>query len=546
MPFADPNRSFSASVRHLFRHIDDLAALRRNRIARSLFDLGDATAPPSREAAYKAAMAARILDAGRDLYTEDLASGPPGKAHRFFAILSACCAGRPVNALADELGISQPQAYRDRRATCERVVRALLTRPASGGGSTLSFDPLRLALWRVDALCEQGFGARAVAECERIIAESATHGAKALALLARAAAALKVGDTTLAAESLRAGKKIVESDGDGGGAGCAGTAGPSAVAVAAEAYVAARLVQYQLAMHVGRHAEAFAIVGELAEHAANDLEGSARDDLRIEILLEQSRCAAYAGDHAGASDAVGRAARIARRNPAVAFGRRVEIAVLSSTFGRGGILEPAVRVHRLREALALAFSAGSTMGVLFSSVALASECAASGEGGEARTYADQALRVARAMEGRQGLLFSVASLAPAMIKSGRAAALDPDVFDVDPLTVPMTDIWTNVKLAQGAVLGRTGRSEAALAPLTSAVAGARSLQRPRMQALALREFALCAHDAGRANDARDGIHSALKLAESNGDVRELRATYRAASAILGDARFARLGGQAGA
>jgi hypothetical protein len=530
MPFTDPNRSFSAAVRHLFRHIDDVAALRRNRIARSLFDLGDASAPASRQTAYQAAMTSRILDAGRDLYTEDLAAGPVGKAHRFFAILSACCAGRPVNALADELGISLPQAYRDRRAACERVIRALLTRPTSSG-TTLAFDPLRLALWRVDALCEQGFGARAVAECERIIAEAASPSSKALAMLTLADAALKVGDTSVAAESLRSGSEIA----NGGGA-----------SIDPEADILAKLVHYRLAMHVGRHAEAFAIVGELAEGAANDLTGSARDDLRIEILLEQSRCAAYAGDAAAASEAVSTAARIARRNPAVAFGRRVEIAVLSATFGRGGILEPAMRVHRLREALALAFSAGSTMGVLFSSVALAHECAASGEDAESRTYADQALRVARAIEGRQGLLFSVASLAPAMIKAGRVAALDPDVFDVEPLMVPMTDIWMNVKLAQGALLGRTGRSDQALAPLTSAVAGARSLRRPRTQVLALREFALCAHDAGRSSDARDGIHAALTLAEGNGDVRELRATYRAASTILGDARFARLGAQSGA
>lgn len=530
MPFADPNRSFSAAVRHLFRHIDDVAALRRNRIARSLFELGDASAPASRLAAYQAAMSARILDAGRDLYTEDLASGPPGKGHRFFAILSACCAGRPVSALAAELGISQPQAYRDRRAACERVVRALLTRPSSGSGSAVSFDPLRLALWRVDALCEQGFGARAVAECERIIAESAAYGSKALAMLTLADAALKVGDTPVAVESLRAGRAMADGDG--------AIADP-------EADILAKLVEYRLAMHVGRHAEAFAIVGELAARAA-DLSDSVRDDLRIEILLEQSRCAAYSGDAAGASHAVSEAARIARRNPAVAFGRRVEIAVLSASFGRGGVLEPAMRVHRLREALALAFSAGSTMGVLFGSVALAHECAASGEDAESRMYADQALRVARSIEGRQGLLFSVASLAPAMIKSGRVAALDPDVFDVEPLVVPMTDIWMNVKLAQGALLGRTGRSAQALAPLTSAVAGARVLHRPRTQALALREFALCAHDAGRSGDARDGIHAALKLAEGNGDVRELRATYRAASTILGDVRFARLGAQTGA
>ena len=531
MPFADPNRSFSAAVRHLFRHIDDVAALRRNRIARSLFELGDASSPASRQAAYQAAMTARILDAGRDMYTEDLASGPSGKAHRFFAILSACCAGRPVNALAEELGISLPQAYRDRRAACERVIRALLTRPASGSGTTLSFDPLRLALWRVDALCEQGFGSRAIAECERIISEAAASSSKALAMLALADAALKVGDTSVAAESLRAGKEMASGDG---------------AVVDPEADILAKLVHYRLAMHVGRHAEAFAIVGELAERTANDLTGSARDDLRIEILLEQSRCAAYAGNAAAASEAVSNAARIARRNPAVAFGRRVEIAVLSASFGRGGILEPAMRVHRLREALALAFSAGSTMGVLFSSVALAHECAASGDDADSRMYADQALRVAHAIEGRQGLLFSVASLAPAMIKAGRVAALDPDVFDVEPLVVPMTDIWMNVKLAQGALLGRTGRSSQALAPLTSAVAGARALRRPRTQALALREFALSAHDAGRPDDARDGIHAALKLAEGNGDVRELRATYRAASTILGDARFAKLGAQTGA
>jgi hypothetical protein len=143
------------------------------------------------------------------------------------------------------------------------------------------------------------------------------------------------------------------------------------------------------------------------------------------------------------------------------------------------------------------------------------------------------------MEGRQSLLFTIASLAPAFLFLRRWDHLDPLIFDIESSAVPMSDLWTNLKLSQGAMLARRGRIIEALAPLSCAVQGARALQKPRSQALALREFALSLYASGHADDARDCIQSAVRFAEAGNDVLELRRTYRAASRILRDSRMSR-------
>jgi tetratricopeptide (TPR) repeat protein len=185
------------------------------------------------------------------------------------------------------------------------------------------------------------------------------------------------------------------------------------------------------------------------------------------------------------------------------------------------------------------------MGVLFASIGLAYQCLALRDERESRSYADQAMHIAGSMEGRQSLLFAIASLAPACLHLRRWEHLDPLLFEIESAAVPMTDLWTNVKLSQGALLARRGRHQEALAPLSQAVDGSRALQIPRRQGMALREYALSLYASGRADDARACIRSSLHIAESGADLLELRRTYRAASRILRDARMSQRASETG-
>jgi hypothetical protein len=530
MPHADTARSFGAAVRHLFRHLDDLAALRQNPLARAIFNLDDPRAAAS-DVSQLATIRSIVLEGGRVCYAEDIAGGRVRSARRYFAILSGLCARHRAREIALELNVSLPQLYRDRRAICERVARLLLARPNAMDAAAHVTDALRFGLWRVAALAEQGFPGRAIAECERIVAESTGLTAKALTLLKLGDAALRLGDAQRAADATCAARQIMTN---------------TPAAETDELELAARLVEFRLAMHHGRHQDASRIIEALATVARTQRgEPRNRTDVHVDILLDASRFAAYDGRLDDANAAVTRAADIVLRGQGAPPAQRVEIAVLRASFAQDGSVDPGSRFVRLHEARSLAYALGSAIGVLFASIGLAYQCLALRDEKQSRSYADQALHVAGSMEGRQSLLFTIASLAPALLHLRRWDHLDPLIFDIESAAVPMTDLWTNLKLTQGALLARRGRNRESLAPLSCAVQGARALQKPRAQAMALREFALSLYACGRAVDARDCIRAAIRFAESGDDVLELRRTYRAASRILREPRRSRLAMETG-
>jgi tetratricopeptide (TPR) repeat protein len=531
MPHADTAQSFGAAVRHLFRHLDDVASLRRNPLARKIIGLSDDRASAS-DAVISAKIRSSLLDGGRACYAEDVAAGRTEKANRQFAILSALCSLQSAKDIALELNLSLPQLYRDRRAICERATRALLDRDRLTNGKAHVTDELRFGLWRAAALAENGFSGRAIAECERIVAQSSSPAAKALTLLRLGDAALRLGDVQRVREAIAAARRFVAQ------------MPPSEMG---ELAMTSRLIEFRLDMHSGRHKKAAQSIEELTA-AVEDHRGEPGDrcEIHAEILLDACRFAAYNGRTCDASSAVERAAKIVARNPNAPPSQRVEIAVLTATFALDKSVDSASRFVRLNEAMTLAYSVGSAMGVLFSSIGLAYQCLALRDEHESQHYSDQALHVASSMEGRQSLLFAIASLAPAYLHLKRWEILDPCIYDIESAAVPMTDLWTNLKLSQGAMLARSGRHEEALAPLHCAVDGARALQRSRSQGIALREYALSSYASGRVDDARACIRSAIGFAEGGSDLLELRRTYRAASRILRDSRMSRLAMETGA
>jgi len=532
MPRTDPNRSFDVAVRHLFRHLDNIELLRRNPLVRALFGLADdpGTQPGG---VTLAKIRSKILDAGRACYAEDLAAGSVARAERQFAIVSALCALQPAARIAADLGISAPQFYRDRRTICDRVTRVLMGRQSTVNASAYAYDPVRFALSRVSTLVEQGLSVTALAECERIAAQCSDAADKAQTLVAAADTALRLGDAARAEQALRLAREFAASAGQDG-------------ADASVLEMTAQLIDYRLAMHIGATQSARDILTKLVRESER-LGGPLADrhDLQVEIALEQSRLSAYVDDIAGSSAAIDRAEEIARRHANAVAAQRVELAVMSAYYAADAMADPGVRLFRLNEALALAISRGSAMGVLFSSIGLAHQSMAFRDAEQANVYADQALQVAHAMEGMHGLVFTSASLAPVFVQARRWSAVDPLLFELEEHCVPMTDIWMNLKLSQGVMLARSGRNLDALAPLTGAVAGARKLRRRQCETMALREFALASHAAGRPDDAGDFIRAAVKLAESSDDRLELHLTYGAASKILRDPRMSRLASQTG-
>jgi tetratricopeptide (TPR) repeat protein len=123
VPNADPQASFDVAVRHLFRHLDDAVALRTNPIVRRFFKAPDGDTVAGRRAA---------LDTVRRLVREGAErSKPPGesdpRSKREYTIFERHCLQRmSLKRVADELGVSAAQCYRDRASICSRVARYVL------------------------------------------------------------------------------------------------------------------------------------------------------------------------------------------------------------------------------------------------------------------------------------------------------------------------------------------------------------------------------------------------------------------------------------
>lgn len=119
MPRADPTRSDYCASRHLLRNLGDAGELRRNPLVREYF-LSTADEPPRRDAAAdRSALDAIRWDVRSALArcSEFARSGTYVSLGRMHAALLRCdIEDRPLPAVATELGLSERQLRRERRA----------------------------------------------------------------------------------------------------------------------------------------------------------------------------------------------------------------------------------------------------------------------------------------------------------------------------------------------------------------------------------------------------------------------------------------------
>ena len=127
MPRADPTRSDYCASRHLLRNLEDVAELRRNPLVRDYFP-GAAIAPRRRDTAANRIALGRIRDDVRAAlarcsdYANDRGHVALGRMH---AVLLRCeIDDQPLPVVAAEIGLSERQVRRERRAAHGAFVRA--------------------------------------------------------------------------------------------------------------------------------------------------------------------------------------------------------------------------------------------------------------------------------------------------------------------------------------------------------------------------------------------------------------------------------------
>ncbi|HEY0396334.1 MAG TPA: hypothetical protein VGD01_17795 [Candidatus Elarobacter sp.] len=196
MPRADPTRSAYCASRHLLRNLDDAAELRRNPMVRACFS----AAPGAREGDGG-------LDRVRGLVHESLARcrerpqagcAPAGLGRMHAALLRCEIDKQPLAVVAAEMGLSDRQVRRERRAAHEVFQRAF--RCSAGSGAVVR-DTAALRLMQAGELHELGQSTLATTACEALAAPTQRPERRIEALCL--AAEIDLDATRFAAASVR-------------------------------------------------------------------------------------------------------------------------------------------------------------------------------------------------------------------------------------------------------------------------------------------------------------------------------------------------------
>ena len=120
MPRANPERSFDAAVRHLFRHLNEPHQLRRNPLVRHLSHTVEGE--PTGQADKNAMSQLRILIGNVARRCIEVSTSEDTNGYRQWAIATKCLLeGQRSELIAAELGISQRKFYYERAEVCKEI-----------------------------------------------------------------------------------------------------------------------------------------------------------------------------------------------------------------------------------------------------------------------------------------------------------------------------------------------------------------------------------------------------------------------------------------
>ena len=169
MPRADPTRSEYCASRHLLRNLDAAAELRRNPLVRNCFSPGTGR---------RGADSASALQRVRGLVHQSLtrcrerpqaACTRTGLGRMHAALLRCEIDRQPLAIVAAEMGLSDRQVRRERRAAHEAFLHAFRDGAADAAAATVH-DTATLRLLQAAELHELGQSALATAACEALAA----------------------------------------------------------------------------------------------------------------------------------------------------------------------------------------------------------------------------------------------------------------------------------------------------------------------------------------------------------------------------------------
>jgi hypothetical protein len=523
MPRVNPESSFEAAARHLFRHLHEVKALRVNPLLRSYFvvEVGGRASVLDEIRADVLALAGAICDEldSRGLRMQSL---------RRRQIVAALCAGETPGETARRLQISRSHYYRERHAICSRVAAALKRAAATDGArAAVRDEQLRLLFSRAESLRDSGSSAEAVRLLEDAYSSVAEEFAKSAVGLALAEELVFLGGRDRAGELLARSRSLRAERTEN---------------VASEWLSdSSSLNEARLESQLSRDATGGSALEMLAKRRIAERRS---DDVTFDAAFLTGESYRNSGRYGDARKMLRHLRAMDQRYAHALAKRQIAILLLAAYCAESSTDEFGLAEQSLRDALDLSISSGTVVGALLASSGLIHHAAAGHNDGAVYAMAHQALRMARGVDFSGFLGYVVAEIVDALLQTQYWHAAAPLVFDAEKLTAPGTLRHALLKRAQGNYLMKIGRRGEAREAALEAYAIAKRLGNLRLEGLTLKDRASMFSGKDASRRQADLIREAVELIEGCGSASDLAATYDAAARILGDRRSLLLARQA--
>jgi hypothetical protein len=524
MPRVNPERSFEAAARHLFRHVCEIDALRLNPLLRAYFTPGAGSGSFILEQIH-----ADILK-----LADSLCQGGAPKAlrasRRRREIIAALCAGRNAHETAAALGMSRSHYYRERYAFCSRIARALGRRSTVRNASfVVNDDPFRLLFARAESLRDAGSSNEAVRILEDAYSCVAEEPAKAAVGLTLAVELVFLGRRERARELLA---KARDRQPDNAGN--------------IESEWLGDLWALNIARLESQLSDGAAAGAGLEKLAKRRIAERRHDDVTFDAVFLSGEWYRNTGEYRKAREMLHHLRAMEQRLGRTVAKRQIGFLLLAAYCAEKSTDEFELVEQSLREARDLSIANGTVVGALLAISGLIHNEAARGRDAEVYAMAHEALRLTGGVDFSGFLGYVVAEIIDAISQTRYWSAATPLVFDAERLMAPGTLRHALLKHAQGNVLFKTGRRNRAHRAMVESYTLADRLGNRRLAGLVLRDRALMLSGVGVAGHRAELMREAVWLIEQFGSANDLSTTYAAAAPILGDRRSARFAGETGA
>lgn len=525
MPQANPNRSFEIASRHLFRHINDITALRLNPLVNTLIDRfeprpdGNAGLPE---------LHSRILKIARDAVRKNANNSTKARAQREEQIVTALCRGERWQTTARRLRLSERQYYRERRAIRERVSQELLKELGSESAHVRMNDALLFLLAQAAALADQGFPLKAASVLQDAMSSLPEGGARCVVNSALARTLLSCDLPSRASELMNeCSAKVAELHNNDDPSG----------------WVRDHVLHTKalVAREKGDHDIVAAAFETLAKRRNAEQRA---DEESVTAAYESGVWYGVIGRFDKARTMLAQARQLNRRLAHRVPRLEISLMLLAARCADDPDFELSLQYKWLSEARVYSIATGSAQGAVDAIGGLLYYHASTGKNEAIYSLSEEGLQIAKATESILLLQIVSNQIIQSVLKTPRWRAVDPLIFDIANYVELGSFQWAMLRRLQGIFYRRTGQLEAATIALKDALSFLQAAGDKGLMALILRQLALVQKQAGAMTESFDSIRQAVHLAEGNSNASALCATYEAAAEILKERRFSRLARQA--